>query len=71
MARYPRQVNREDLWCRPGGFNKIQMIDGGALDLHQDLVLCDCRRRYVVEHQLPTILKQLTAFIELSASSAQ
>src|SRR5215510_14479944 len=34
------------------------MIDAGALDLHQDLVLCDRRPRYIVEHQIPTVLKQ-------------
>src|SRR6516164_7860189 len=34
------------------------MIDAGTLDLHQDLVLCDRRPRCIVEHQLPTVLKQ-------------
>src|SRR5450432_3497063 len=38
MTRYPRQVDREYLSCRSGGLDEIQMVDGGALDLHQDLV---------------------------------
>src|SRR6266566_3218086 len=62
MTRYPRQVDREYLSCPSGGFNKIQMIDGGTLDLHQDLVACDRRRRYIVEHQLPTIFQQSDRF---------
>src|SRR5271168_4325125 len=62
MTRYPRQVDREYLSCRSGGLNKIQMIDGGTLDLHQDLVTCDRRRRYIVEHQLPTIFQQSDRF---------
>src|SRR5258708_1510808 len=62
MTRYPRQVDREYLSCRSGGLNKIQMIDGGTLDLHQDLVVCDRRRRYIVEHQLPTIFQQSDSF---------
>src|SRR5258708_20053955 len=68
MGRYPRQVDREDLSCRSGGLNKIQMIDGGTLDLHQDLVGCDRRRRYIVEHQLPTVFQQSDSF---HASSPQ
>src|SRR4029077_9501074 len=51
MTRYPRQVDREYLSHRSGGLDKIQMIDGGTLYLHQDLVTCDRRRRYIVEHQ--------------------
>src|SRR5260370_38761984 len=62
MTRYPRQVDREYLSCRSGGLNKIQMIDGGTLDLHQDLVACDGRRRYIVEHQLPTVFQQSDGF---------
>src|SRR5476651_759629 len=62
MTRYPRQVDREYLSCRSGGFNKIQMIDGGTLDLHQDLVACDRRRRHIVEHQLPTVFQQSDSF---------
>src|SRR5882757_6835762 len=62
MTRYPRQVDREYLSCRSGGLNKIQMIDGGTLDLHQDLVACDRRRRYIVEHQLPTVFQQSDCF---------
>ena len=62
MTRYPRQVDREYLSCRSGGLNKIQMIDGGTLDLHQDLVACDRRRRYIVEHQLPTVFQQSDSF---------
>jgi len=42
--------------------NKIQMIDGGTLDLHQDLVACDRGRRYIVEHQLPTVFQQSDSF---------
>src|SRR5258705_5684657 len=57
MTRYPRQVDREYLSCRSGGLHKIQMIDGGTLDLHQDLVACDRRRRYIAEHQLPTVFQ--------------
>jgi hypothetical protein len=30
------------------------MIDGCTPDLDQDLVTCNRRRRYIVEHQLPT-----------------
>src|SRR6202795_916347 len=66
MTRYPRQVEREYLSCRSGGLDKIQMIDGGALDLHQDLVACDRRRRYFVEHQLPTIFQQSDSFHAIS-----
>src|SRR3989442_14749858 len=62
MTRYPRQVDREYLSCRAGGLNKIQMIDGGTLDLHQDLVACDRRRRYILEHQLPTVFQQSDSF---------
>src|SRR5260221_4121055 len=62
MTRYPRQVDREYLSCRSGGLNKIQMIDGGTLDLHQDLVACNGRRRYIVEHQLPTVFQQSDSF---------
>src|SRR5258705_12450125 len=62
MTRYPRQVDREYLSCRSGGLNKIQMIDGGTLDLYQDLVACDRRRRYIVEHQLPTVFQQSDSF---------
>src|ERR1700722_6834222 len=62
MTRYPRQVDREYLSCRSGGLNKIQMIDGGTLDLQQDLVACDRRRRYIVEPQLPTVFQQSDSF---------
>src|SRR6266436_9973941 len=62
MTRYPRQVDREYLPCRSGGLNKIQMIDGGTLDLHQDLVGCDRRHRHIVEHQLPTVFQQSDSF---------
>src|SRR6266849_4722773 len=62
MTRYPRQVYREYLSCRSRGLNKIQMIDGGTLDLHQDLVACDRRRRYFVEYQLPTVFQQADSF---------
>src|SRR6266508_6680944 len=68
MTRYPRQVDREYLSCRPGGLNKIQMIDGGTLDLHQDLVACDRRCRYIVEHQLPTVFQQSGSFHASSPS---
>src|SRR5580704_10769943 len=30
MTGYPRQLDREYLSCRSGGFNKIQMVDGGT-----------------------------------------
>src|SRR5438552_15867998 len=66
MTGYPRQVDREYLSCRSGGLNKIQMIDGGTLDLHQDLVACDRRRRYIVEHQLPTVFQQSDSFHAIS-----
>src|SRR5467141_1004886 len=68
MTRYPRQVDREYLSCRSGGLNKIQMIDGGTLDLHQDLVACDRRCRYIVEHQLPTVFQQSDSFHASSPS---
>src|SRR6476661_8677387 len=70
MTRYPRQVDREYLSCRSGGLNKIQMIDGGTLDLHQDLVACDRRRRYIVEHQLPTVFQQSDSFHACSPLSS-
>src|SRR5258708_15417866 len=62
MARYPRQVDREYLSRRSGGLNKIQMIDGGTPDLHQYLVARDRGRRYIVEHQLPTVFRQSDSF---------
>src|SRR5690348_12898448 len=62
MTGYPGQVEREYLPCRSGGLNKIQMIDGSTLDLHQDLVAFDRRRRYVIEHQLPTVFQQSDGF---------
>src|SRR6202023_94760 len=62
MTRYPWQVDREYLSRRSGGLDKIQMIDGGTLDLDQDLVACDRRRRYIVEHQLPTVFQQSDSF---------
>src|SRR5690242_18477428 len=62
MTRYPWQVEREYLLYPSRGLNKIQMIDGGTLDLHQDLVPCDHWRPYIVEHQLPTIFQQSDSF---------
>src|SRR5258706_15338541 len=62
MTRYPRQVDREYLPRCSGGLHKIQMIDGGTLDLHQDLVGCDRRRRYIVEYQLPTVFQNSNSF---------
>ena len=50
------------LSCRSGGLNKIQVIEGGTLDLHQDLVACDGRRRYIVQQQLPTVFQQSDGF---------
>src|ERR1700674_1208861 len=58
MPRYPRQVNREYLSQCSGGLNKIDMIDGRTLDLHQDLVSCNRRRRYIVEYQRSTEFQQ-------------
>src|SRR5450432_588050 len=71
MTRYPWQVDREYLPCRSGSLDEIQMVDGGALDLHQDLVACDRRRRHVVEHQLPTVFQQADSFHVRSPESAQ
>src|SRR5215467_16005573 len=68
MTRYPRKVDREYLPCRSGGLNKIQMVDGCTPDLDQDLVGCNRRRRYIVEHQLPTVFQQSDSF---HASSPQ
>src|SRR5882724_9189870 len=62
MTRYPGQLDREYLSCRSGSLNKINVIDGGTLDLHQDLVACDRRRRYIVEYQLPTVFQQSDGF---------
>src|SRR5258708_16767170 len=62
MTRYRGEVDGEYLSGRSGGLNKIQMIDRGTLDLHQDLVACDRRRRYIVEHQLATIFQQSDSF---------
>src|ERR1700757_1329811 len=62
MTGYPRQVDRKYLSCRSGGFNKIQMVDGGTLNLHQYLVVCNRRRRYIVEYQLPTEFQQSDGF---------
>src|ERR1700751_1423039 len=42
------------------------MIYGGALDLHQDLVACNRRRRYIVEYQLPTEFQQSDGFHAIS-----
>src|SRR5258708_37698671 len=70
MTRYPRQFNREYLSCRSGGLNKIQMIDGSTFDLHEDLVMCDRRRRYIVEHQLPTVFQQSDSFHASSPSGS-
>src|SRR6516164_7703424 len=69
MTRYPRQVDREYLSCRSRGLNKIQMIDGGTPDLDQDLVACNRRRRYIVEHQLPTVFQQSDSFHALLKSA--
>src|SRR5258708_12098943 len=62
MTRYPRQVDREYLSCRSGGLDKIQMVDGGTFDFHQDLVTCDRRRRYIIEHQRPAVFQQSDSF---------
>src|SRR6202030_225709 len=62
MTRNPRQVDREYLSYCSGGLNNIYMIDGGALDLHQDLVACDRRLRYFVEYQLPTVFQHSDSF---------
>ena len=62
MTRYPGQFDREYLSCRSGGLHKIKMIDGGTLDLHQDLVACDRRRRYIVEYQLPAVFQHSDSF---------
>src|SRR4029434_7716838 len=62
MTRYPRQVDREYLSNRSGGLHTIQMIDGGTLDLHQDLIACDRRRRYITEHQLSAVFQQSDRF---------
>src|ERR1035438_4110017 len=66
MTRNPWQVDREDLSCLSGGLNKIQVIDGCTLDLHQDLVACDHRLRYFVEYQLPTVFQQSDSLHERS-----
>src|SRR6267142_1895635 len=66
MTRYPRQIEREYLPYSSGGLDKIQMIDSGTLDLHQDLVACDGWRRYIVEHQLPTVFQQSDSFHDSS-----
>jgi hypothetical protein len=34
------------------------MIDGGTPDLDQDLIARNRWRRYIVEHQLPTVFQQ-------------
>src|ERR1700722_16657571 len=62
MTRDPRQFYREYLSCPSGGLHKIQMIDGGTLDLHQDLVACNGRLRCIAERQLPTIFQQSDSF---------
>src|SRR6266478_9483779 len=62
MTRYPRQVDREYLSCRSRGLNKIQMIDRCTPNLDQDLVACNRRRRYIVEHQLPTVFRHSDSF---------
>jgi hypothetical protein len=62
MTRYPRQVERKYLSRRSGGLNKIQMIDGGTFDLHQDLVAGNRWRRYILEQQLPTVFQQSDSF---------
>src|SRR5882672_7532678 len=62
MTRYPRQVDREYLSYRSGGLHKIQVIDGGILDLHQDLIASDRRHRNIGEHQLPTVFQHFDSF---------
>src|ERR1700720_2989234 len=62
MSRYPRQVDREDLSQCSGGLNKIYMIDVCTPDLHQDLVACNRRRRYIVEYQGATELQYPDSF---------
>src|SRR6266446_477392 len=62
MTRYPRQVDREYLSCRSGRLDEVQMIDGGTLDLHQDLVARNRRGRYIAPHQRPTVFQQSDSF---------
>src|ERR1700680_1196095 len=62
MTRYPRQVEREYLSYLSRGLNKIQMIDRGTFNLHQDLVACDRRRRYIAQRQRPTVFQQSDGF---------
>src|SRR5260370_23892060 len=71
MTRYPRQIDREYLSCRSGGLNKVQMIDGGTSDLDQDLVVCNRRRRYIVEHKRPTVFHPSDSFHTSSPFSTQ
>ena len=37
--------------------DEIYVIDGSAFYPHQNLVARDRRRRYIVEHQLPTVFQ--------------
>src|ERR1700674_726111 len=62
MTGYPREIDWEYLSRRSGSLNEIHMIDRGTLDLHQNLVVCDGGRRYIVEHQLPTVFQQSDSF---------
>src|SRR5882762_1856614 len=71
MARYPRQVNREYLSYLSGGLHKVQVIDGGILDLHQDLIARDPRHRHVGELQLPTVFQDSDSFHAGLRESAQ
>src|SRR5580765_5573936 len=71
MTRDPRQVDREYLSSLSGCLDKIQMIDRGALDLHQDLVTCDRRRRDLVEYQRPAVLQQPDSFHASSPCQAR
>ena len=45
----PRQIDRKDLSGLARGFDKIEMIDRGVPDLHQDLVIGDGRRGNVLQ----------------------
>src|SRR5229473_45176 len=63
MTRYPRHVDRECLPCPSRGLDEIQMIDGGALDLHQHLVACNRRRGTSLNANCPPYSNTLTAFM--------
>src|SRR5215469_17177339 len=43
-------------------FSRFHKLRAGTPDLDQDLVACNRRRRYITEHQLPTVFQRQLSF---------